>query len=132
MGQVIEVTPVSSKVLLVTDNGSRVPIQVNRTGYRAVAAGTGSPGTMELMHIPDTADIKEGDLLTSSGLGQRYPAGYPLGTVKSVTHTPGEPFAQVTVSLFAETNRSRFVLLVFRSEVGNQDNLEEPVAGGET
>lgn len=116
MGQVIEVTPLSSRVVLVTDNTSRVPVQVNRTGYRAVAAGTGQPGSMELMHIPDTADIKEGDLLTSSGLGQRYPAGYPLGRVRKVIHESGAAFSEVDIQLLAEVNRSRFVLLVFRSK----------------
>ncbi|WP_322740977.1 rod shape-determining protein MreC [Endozoicomonas gorgoniicola] len=115
MGQVIEVTPLSSRVVLVTDNSSRIPVQVNRTGYRAVAAGTGLPDSMELMHIPDTADIREGDLLTSSGLGQRYPAGYPLGKVRKVTHNPGDAFASVEIQLLAEVNRSRFVLLVFRT-----------------
>ena len=132
MGQVIEVTPLSSRVMLVTDNASRVPVQVNRTGYRAVAAGTGQPGSMELLHIPDTADIVEGDLLTSSGLGQRYPAGYPLGKVRKVNHTPGEAFARVEVGLFAETNRSRFVLLVFRSEPERSEVTEGKEPGGDS
>ena len=58
MGQVVEVTPLSSRVVLVTDNCSRIPVQVNRTGYRAVAAGTWAVRPiMELMHIPDTAKI---------------------------------------------------------------------------
>ena len=116
MGQVIEVTPVSSRVMLVTDSSSRVPVQNNRTGYRAIAAGTGNPDQLELLHIPDTADFKEGDLLTSSGLGQRYPAGYPLGKVKQVIHKPGQPFAVVHVQPVAEVNRSRLVLLVFRDK----------------
>ena len=115
MGQVIEVTPLSSRVVLVTDNSSRIPVQVNRTSYRAIAAGTGKPDSMELMHIPDTADIREGDLLTSSGLGQRYPAGYPLGRVRKVIHHPGDAFSNVEIELLAEVNRSRFVLLVFRN-----------------
>ena len=132
MGQVIEVTPLSSRVMLVTDNASRIPVQVNRTGYRAVAAGTGQPGAMELMHIPDTADIQEGDLLTSSGLGQRYPAGYPLGKVKKVSHTPGEAFSRVEVALFAETNRSRFVLLVFRSEPERPEVTEKKEPEGDS
>ena len=125
MGQVVEVTPLSSRVVLVTDNSSRIPVQVNRTGYRAVAAGTGLPDSMELMHIPDTADIREGDLLTSSGLGQRYPAGYPLGKVRKVTHNPGDAFSSVEIQLLAEVNRSRLVLLVFRTPY--ESILDQPV-----
>ncbi|WP_051785714.1 rod shape-determining protein MreC [Endozoicomonas numazuensis] len=116
MGQVVAVNPVSSKVMLVTDTASRVPVQVNRSGYRAIAVGTGSKDSMELVHIPDTVDIREGDLLTSSGLGQIYPVGYPLGKVRKIVHTPGEAFAKIEVQLMAEVNRTRFVLLVFRSD----------------
>lgn len=128
MGQVISVSLVSSRVMLVTDNSSKVPVQVNRSGYRAIATGTGARDSMELMHIPETADIQEGDLLTSSGLGQRYPAGYPLGKVRKVSHTPGEPFASVEVELLAEVNTTRFVLLVFRSGVNAQSQEQEESA----
>ncbi len=114
MGQIVEVSSVSSRVMLITDTSSRVPVQNNRTNYRAIAAGTGNSAQLELLHIPDTADFKVGDLLTSSGLGQRYPAGYPLGTVQQVVHKPGQPFATVQIKPMAEINRSRLVLLVFR------------------
>lgn len=116
MGQVIEVSPVSSRVLLVTDISSRVPVQNNRTNYRAIAIGTGSADQLELLHIPDTADFKVGDLLTSSGLGQRYPSGYPVGRVEEVIHKPGQPFATVLIRPVAEVNQSRLVLLVFREQ----------------
>ncbi|WP_370514674.1 rod shape-determining protein MreC [Endozoicomonas sp. OPT23] len=118
MGQVVEVTPLRSRVMLVTDVVSRVPVQVNRSGYRAIAAGTGKKDSMDLLHIPDTADIQEGDLLTSSGLGKIFPVGYPLGKVRKIERDPGEPFARVEVELSAKVNTTRFVLLVFRE---NQD-----------
>ena len=116
MGQVIEVTLVSSRVMLVTDSASRVPAQNHRTGYRAIAAGTGLPDQLELLHIPDTADFKEGDLLTSSGLGQSFPAGYLLGTVQKVVRTPGQSFSTVLIQPAALVNRSRLVLLVFKGD----------------
>src|SRR5690606_41683513 len=74
MGQVVEVMPYSSRVLLITDSNHNVPVQVNRNGLRVIASGTGNPDSLELRHVADTADIKEGDLLVSSGLGQRFPA----------------------------------------------------------
>ncbi len=64
-------------------------------------------------YVADTADIKEGDLLVSSGLGQRFPAGYPVATVKEVIHDSGQPFAVVRAVPTAKMNRSRYVLLVF-------------------
>jgi rod shape-determining protein MreC len=112
MGQVVELMPYTSRVLLLTDTTHSIPVQVNRNGLRAIASGTG-PERLELRHVADTADIKEGDLLVSSGLGQRFPAGYPVATVKEVIHDSGQPFAIVRAIPTAALNRSRYMLLVF-------------------
>nr|WP_256493371.1 rod shape-determining protein MreC [Endozoicomonas sp. SCSIO W0465] len=114
MGQVIEVSPVSSRVLMLTDMAARIPVQNHRTKYRAIAAGTGRSDRLDLLHIPVTEDFQEGDLLTSSGLGGTYPEGYPVGVVTGVMHNPGDAFASIAVQPLAEVNRSRVVLLVFR------------------
>jgi rod shape-determining protein MreC len=111
MGQVVELMPYTSRVLLLTDTTHSIPVQVNRNGLRA--SGTGNPERLELRHVADTADIKEGDLLVSSGLGQRFPAGYPVATVKEVIHDSGQPFAIVRAVPTAALNRSRYLLLVF-------------------
>jgi len=113
MGQVVELMPYTSRVLLLTDITHSIPVQVNRNGLRAIASGTGNPERLELRHVADTADIKEGDLLVSSGLGQRFPAGYPVATVKEVIHDSGQPFAIVRAVPTAALNRSRYLLLVF-------------------
>ena len=113
MGQVVEVMPYTSRVLLLTDTSHSIPVQVNRNGLRAIAAGTGNPERLELRHVADTADIKEGDLLVSSGLGQRFPAGYPVAMVTEVIHDSGQPFAIVRAMPTATLNRSRHMLLVF-------------------
>ncbi|MCP3749875.1 rod shape-determining protein MreC [Pseudomonas sp. SBB6] len=113
MGQVVELMPYTSRVLLLTDTTHSIPVQVNRNGLRAIASGTGNPERLELRHVADTADIKEGDLLVSSGLGQRFPAGYPVATVKEVIHDSGQPFAIVRAIPTAALNRSRYLLLVF-------------------
>ncbi|WP_417660540.1 rod shape-determining protein MreC [Pseudomonas sp.] len=113
MGQVVEVMPYSARVLLLTDTNHSIPVQVNRNGLRAIASGTGNPERLELRHVADTADIKEGDLLVSSGLGQRFPAGYPVATVSQVIHDSGQPFAIVRAIPTANLNRSRYMLLVF-------------------
>ncbi|QBF25327.1 rod shape-determining protein MreC [Pseudomonas tructae] len=113
MGQVVELMPYTARVLLLTDTTHSIPVQVNRNGLRAIASGTGNPERLELRHVADTADIKEGDLLVSSGLGQRFPAGYPVATVKEVIHDSGQPFAIVRAIPTAALNRSRYLLLVF-------------------
>ena len=72
------------------------------------------------MHVPDTADIREGDLLTTSGLAGRFPPGYPVARVTEVFHDPGQPFARVTAEPMAQLQRSRHFLLLFpppRAEV---------------
>lgn len=114
MGQVIEMHQYTSRVLLISDNRHAVPVQVNRNGVRAIAYGVGSLSHLELGNVPDTADIKVGDLLVSSGLGGRFPRGYPVASVSLVEHDPGQPFARVQVMPQAQLNRSRLLLLVFK------------------
>lgn len=116
MGQVIAVSRFTSRVLLLTDSRHAIPVQINRNGVRAIAVGTGITDELELLHLPDTADIVEGDLLVSSGLGGRFPSGYPVATVGEVEHDPGKPFAKVKVSPNAQLTRSRQVLLVASRE----------------
>ena len=125
MGQVVELMPYTSRVLLLTDTTHSIPVQVNRNGLRAIASGTGNPERLELRHVADTADIKEGDLLVSSGLGQRFPAGYPVATVKEVIHDSGQPFAIVRAVPTAALNRSRYLLLVFSDNRTPEERANE-------
>ncbi len=136
MGQVIEINEFSSRVLLISDSRHAVPVQVNRNGIRAIAYGVGSLSYLELGNVPDTADIKVGDLLVSSGLGGRFPQGYPVARVSDVQHDSGRSFAHVKIIPEAQLNRSRLLLLVFKqSELAKQinssvgDNSEEVVNG---
>ncbi|WP_223655889.1 rod shape-determining protein MreC [Halopseudomonas nanhaiensis] len=123
MGQVVEVLPHTARVLLITDVSHSLPVQVNRNGLRAIATGMGSNESLELRHVGDTADIRVDDILVSSGLGQRFPAGYPVGRVVSVERDPSQPFADVRVAPTAQLNRSRYLLLVFSPESGYGDVL---------
>jgi rod shape-determining protein MreC len=119
MGQIIEVGDMYSWALLITDSTHALPVQVNRNGVRAVAEGVGDLYRLKLRHLPNTIDIRKGDLLVSSGLGQRFPVGYPVAEVVSITHDPGKPFAQVEVIPKAKLNRSRYVLIVVDDEQKN-------------
>ena len=122
MGQVVEVEPYSSWVLLITDPQHSTPVQINRNGNRAIASGTqDSLHRLMLNNISDTFDVVVGDTLVTSGFGGRFPAGYPVGVVNGVVHDPGEPFAIVTVEPTAQLENTRNVLLVFNEEDGRGD-----------
>ena len=113
MGQLVQVGPLSSKALLVNDAHSGVPVQNARNGIRAIAVGDTYSGKLRLVNVPQTADIKVGDMLVTSGLGDHYPEGYPVGTVLSVSKDPGLQFTTILVDPSAHLDRSRQVLLVW-------------------
>ncbi|MCG8428624.1 MAG: rod shape-determining protein MreC [Chromatiales bacterium] len=113
MGQVIHVNRFTSTVLLLTDSSHALPVQVNRNGLRTVAMGTGKIGELELPHLPNNADIQVGDLLVTSGLGGRFPPGYPVAEITSVKTEPGQHFAHVTARPTAHLDRTREALLVW-------------------
>jgi len=125
MGQVVEVMPYTARVLLLTDTTHSIPVQVNRNGLRAIAVGTGNPERLELRHVADTADVKEGDLLVSSGMGQRFPAGYPVAVVSEVIHDSGQPFSIVRAVPTAALNRTRYMLLVFSDQRSPEQRASE-------
>ena len=113
MGQIVHVGPFSSTVLLLTDPTHAIPVQINRNGLRSVAVGTGQSHILQLEHLSNNVDIREGDLVVSSGLGSRFPSGYPVGVVHNISRAPGEPFAKVTIIPSAQLEKSREVLLVW-------------------
>jgi len=78
-----------SKAILITDPGHAVPVQVNRNGLRAIAFGTGAPDSVSIRYLTASADIKEGDLLVSSGIGapSRSATRWPGSRVSSTTRT---------------------------------------------
>ncbi|MGB0964832.1 MAG: rod shape-determining protein MreC [Litorivicinus sp.] len=123
VGQVVEVGGISSHVLLVTDASHQVPVVVERSGYKAIARGTGHPDQLELINVPPTAEIAVGDLLQTSGLGQRFPEGYPVARVVSIKRTPGQAFAQILAAPVAQTDRLDRVMLVYRTQTARDRAL---------
>jgi rod shape-determining protein MreC len=113
VGQVTHISPFNANVLLITDATHALPVQVNRNGLRTIALGTGLINRLELPHLPNNADIKVGDLLTTSGLGGSFPPGYPVAEVIDVKREPGQPFASVIAQTTAHLDRIREVLLVW-------------------
>ena len=111
LGQVAETSALTSRVLLITDPTHAVPVRVLRNGVRGIATGAGR-GRLAMKDVAVTVDIVEGDQLVTSGLGGRFPAGYPVGMVESVVRDPTEPFAEIAVGPSAAMDTSRQVLVV--------------------
>lgn len=120
-GQIIAVDAYSARVLLLTDAQHAVPAQINRTGQRGIVSGTGAAGGLTMDGIATNADVREGDLVVSSGLGGRFPAGYPIGRIQSVIVNPTSAFAEVTVTPAAQLDRSRHVLVIFSDPLVGPD-----------
>jgi len=112
MGQVIELSHYTSRVMLITDARHALPVEINRNGFRSIALGKGQLDELELNHVPDTADVQEGDLIITSGLAQRFPRGYPVAVVAEVIRDPGQQFAKVIIKPTALLDKSRHLLLV--------------------
>ncbi|WP_422380558.1 rod shape-determining protein MreC [Marinicellulosiphila megalodicopiae] len=110
-GMVIQLDSLSARVMLVVDQQSAVPVELLRTHYRTVAQGVGDIEQMELMYIPKTQDVQVGDLIVTSGLGGRYPKGYPVATVTEI-QSDDQKFFRIFIQPIAELETSRHLFLI--------------------
>lgn len=113
VGQVVNVSAHNSRVLLLTDSNNSIPVQVLRNDIRIIAAGNGDTDSIQLEYIPTSTDIRTGDLLVTSGLGGRYPEGYPVAYVTSVKNDNRRPFSEIEAKPVVEFERLRYLLLVW-------------------
>ncbi len=116
-GQVTRAGPISSEVILISDPEHAIPVQVNRTGARSIALGTGRSGLLSLPYLPQNADVIVGDLLVSSGLGGVYPPGYPVGKVTAVVRDTAQPLLAVEAAPLAALDRAPEILMVWFDSV---------------
>ncbi|QBF82776.1 rod shape-determining protein MreC [Shewanella maritima] len=121
VGQVTEVSEFTSRVLLVSDVTHGIPVRVTRNDVRAIANGTGDIDEIELRHVAKSTDIVAGDLLVTSGLGQRFPEGYPVARVLSVKRDDGQNYAVINAQPLAALDRIRYVLLIWPDEEATED-----------
>lgn len=125
VGQLLEVQPRRSVAILITDAGHALPVRVVRTGLRAIAYGTGDVATLRLPHIPFSADIRVGDELVTSGLGGHFPAGLPVGVIRTLTPDDSATFVLALATPAAGMSRSG-ELLVLHDE---RETIVLPVQG---
>jgi rod shape-determining protein MreC len=115
VGQIIDVTPTTALVLLLTDPDHAVPVAVARTGVRLVAYGTGRTDALELRNVPLSSDVRSGDAIVTSGLGGRFPPGFPVGTIGTLRPDDSRAFLVGDVAPAARLDRGRDVLLLRES-----------------
>lgn len=127
VGQIIEATPLHATVLLLTDPDHAIPVAVLRNGVRLVAYGTGRSDRLALASIPLSTDIKVGDLVVTSGLGERFPAGFPVGTIAALRPDDSRAFLVGDLKPAAQLDRGRDVLLLRRAPARPPRPLPAPV-----
>lgn len=126
MGQIIHVESNSSTVMLISDSNHALPIQINRTGLRGTVFGSGDSSHLELRFIPHNADIKVGDVVSSSGLGGRFPPNYPVGVISKIDRPAGATFASIYITPSAKLDQSREVLMLWHNAAANTDDSVRP------
>ena len=126
VGQVEAVHRHYSSVRLISDPDHALPVQINRTGLRTVAFGSGGTSHLLMPNVPLQADVSPGDKIVTSGLGDRFPPGFPVGEVVRVQRDSGDTFAVVYVRPFAALDRGREVLLIEPSAPSEPALDEQP------
>lgn len=124
VGQVVAVAKMTSRVLLICDASHALPIQVLRNDIRVIAAGSGCTDDLQLEHLPSNTDIQVGDVLVTSGLGGRFPEGYPVAVVSSVKVDNQRAYTVIKARPTAGLQRLRYLLLLW----GADRNGEMPLA----
>lgn len=112
IGQVDRVGLNSAQVILISDPDHALPVQVQRTGFRTIAYGTGRITTLRLNDLPMNVDLETGDVLVTSGLGGIYPPGLPVAEIESLSRSVGEAFASADARPLGRLDRVRHILLV--------------------
>lgn len=116
VGHVIRDQIFASEVLLISDLDHAIPVEIVRTGLRTIAVGTGEFNSLRINTLPTNSDLKKEDIIITSGLGGRYPEGFPVGTVKEITAEAGNPFLEVEILPFANLKTINEVWVIQTNE----------------
>ncbi len=130
VGQVVEVHANTCVVLLLTDPDHAVPVAIARNGIRLVAYGRGD--RLELANVPMSSDVKVGDVVVTSGLGGRFPPGFPVATIAKLKPNESRAFLVGELKPAAQLDRGRDVLLLKRVRRPPVQNRESGIGNGES
>jgi rod shape-determining protein MreC len=112
VGQILHVGQTTSRIILITDTSHAVPVRVKRNGLRMLASGSGQIDRLNHNFVPQSADLKIGDVLVTSGLGEKYPEGYPVSIITFISNDESREFLRVYSTPIAEIDRLRYLLLL--------------------
>jgi rod shape-determining protein MreC len=112
VGQILHVGANSSRVILISDISHAVPVRVERNGLRLIASGSGRINRLVHNFVTKSDDVKVGDLLVTSGLGGKYPEGYPVARITSVRTDESREFGRILSQPVAKIDRLRYMLLL--------------------
>jgi rod shape-determining protein MreC len=124
VGQILHVGSSSSRVILISDISHAIPVRIQRNGLRLIASGSGQIDRLIHNFVPHSADVKEGDLLVTSGLGGKYPEGYPVARVVVVRTDESREFATIYSEPVAQIDRLRYMLLLSKEQPQNQSKKQ--------
>ncbi len=112
IGQVVRVGPTTSELSLITQKDQPVPVMVARNNLRAITVGVGRENVLEMPYLPVAADVRDGDILLTSGIDGTYPPGLNVGKVSHVEKSGGLMFAKISLVPSAGVDRNRFLLVL--------------------
>ena len=124
LGQVVQVMPGLAQVMLITDAGHAVPLVNERSGQQFVAEGIGDRQQLSVRFISPSTNLQIGDVLITSGLGRRFPRGYPVGEIVSITPIEGDAFVDVRLAISARPESVDHALVLFLSEGSQKIDID--------
>jgi len=116
VGHVIRDQIFASEVLLISDLEHAIPVEIVRTGLRSIAIGTGEFNKLRINTLPTNSNLQKDDIIITSGLGGRYPEGFPVGTITEISREVGSPFLEVEVLPFANLKTINEVWVIQTNE----------------
>jgi rod shape-determining protein MreC len=113
VGQVTRVYPLTSEVTLLTDRDQSIPVLNSRTGARNITSGDVLAGLpmIELKFVPASADVQEGDMLTTSGVDGIYPAGLQVARINHIERRSDISFARILATPLAQQKGRHLLVL---------------------
>ncbi|MDC0586313.1 rod shape-determining protein MreC [Gammaproteobacteria bacterium] len=112
IGHIFRDQVLASEVLLISDPEHGIPIEIARNGLRAIAIGIGSYDEIILNNLPNNSDIKINDVLITSGLGGRYPEGYPVAIISNIERVKGDSYLSIGAKPIANLKNINEVLVI--------------------
>ena len=124
VGQILHIGVSTSRVILISDISHAIPVRIQRNGIRLIASGSGQIDRLIHNFVPHSTDVKVGDLLVTSGLGGKYPEGYPVSRVVLVRTDESREFATIYSKPVAQIDRLRYMLLLSKEPSKDQSKVQ--------